>query len=160
MIPSEIYIHPMITLTRTDSSNPDFVALVKQLDAYLAEKDGREHDFYNQFNKIVNLRNVVVCYANGIPMACGAIKEFDKDSMEVKRMFTQPDARSKGLASRVLSELESWAAELGYKKCVLETGKRQVEAVEFYKKKGYSIIPNYAQYVGVENSVCFQKGLK
>ncbi|PZX56540.1 GNAT family N-acetyltransferase [Algoriphagus chordae] len=149
----------MITLTRTDSSNPDFVALVKLLDAYLALKDGRDHDYYNQFNTIVKLKNVVVCYENGIPVACGAIKQFDADAMEVKRMFTKPDVRGNGLASRVLTELEEWAAELGYKKCVLETGKRQVEAVELYKKKGYLIIPNYAQYVGMDNSICFQKEL-
>ncbi|TXE12194.1 GNAT family N-acetyltransferase [Algoriphagus aquimarinus] len=150
----------MITLNRTDSSNPDFIALVKLLDAYLAEKDGREHDFYNQFNTIVKLNNVVVCSENGVPVACGAIKEFDADTMEVKRMFTKPEARGNGLASRVLTELEEWAAELGYKNCVLETGKRQVEAVALYKNKGYSIIPNYAQYIGIENSVCFRKELK
>mgnify|MGYP003657076875 CR=1 FL=1 len=150
----------MITLTRTDSSNPDFVALVKLLDAYLAEKDGRDHDYYNQFNTIVMLKNVVVGYDNDEPVACGAIKEFDSETMEVKRMFTKPEARSKGLASRVLTELENWAVEMGYKKCVLETGKRQGEAVSLYKKRGYSIIPNYAQYIGIENSLCFQKELK
>jgi putative acetyltransferase len=155
-----IYLHPMITLSRTDSSNPDFVALVKLLDAYLAEKDGRDHDYYNQFNTIVKLNHVVVCLENGDPVACGAIKEFDGETMEVKRMFTTPETRGKGLASRVLTELEEWAAELGYKSCVLETGKRQVEAVALYKKKGYSIIPNYAQYIGIENSLCFQKDLK
>ncbi|REG90956.1 GNAT family N-acetyltransferase [Algoriphagus antarcticus] len=150
----------MITLTRTDSSNPDFIALVKLLDAYLAQKDGRDHDYYNQFNTIDKLKNVVVCSENGIPMACGAIKEFDADSMEVKRMFTNPEARGKGLASKVLTELEAWTEELGYKSCVLETGKRQVEAVALYKKKGYSIIPNYGQYIQIENSLCFQKDLK
>ena len=150
----------MITLTRTDSSNPDFVALVKLLDAYLAEKDGRDHDYYNQFNTIVMLKNVVVGYENDEPVACGAIKEFDSETMEVKRMFTKPEARSKGLASRVLTELENWAVEMGYNKCVLETGKRQGEAVSLYKKRGYSIIPNYAQYIGIENSLCFQKELK
>lgn len=150
----------MIALTRTDSSNPDFVALVKLLDVYLAEKDGREHDFYNQFNTIDMLKNVVVGYENGVPVACGAIKEFDAEVMEVKRMFTLPEVRGKGLASRVLAELEDWAAELGYKRCVLETGKRQVEAVALYAKKGYSLIPNYAQYIGIENSICFKKELK
>lgn len=147
----------MITLTRTDSSNPDFVALVKLLDAYLAEKDGRDHDYYNQFNTIATLKNVVIAYENGVPVACGAIKEFDEDSMEVKRMFTQPKVRGKGLASRVLKELEEWATELGCRKCVLETGKRQVEAIALYKNKGYTIIPNYAQYIGLDNSVCFQR---
>ncbi|MFC5625799.1 GNAT family N-acetyltransferase [Algoriphagus winogradskyi] len=147
----------MITLMRTDSSNPDFIALVKLLDAYLAEKDGRDHDFYNQFNKIVNLKNVVVCYENETPIACGAMKEFDENSMEVKRMFTSPEARGKGFASLVLTELEIWAAELDYNKCVLETGKRQVEALALYKKQGYVLIPNYGQYIGMDNSVCFQK---
>jgi putative acetyltransferase len=60
----------------------------------------------------------------------------------------------------VLSELESWAAELGYPKCVLETGKRQPEAIALYEKQGYQRIPNYGQYIGVENSVCFEKVLK
>ena len=150
----------MITLTRTDSSNPDFMALVKLLDAYLAEKDGQAHEYYNQFNTIHMLKNVVVGYENDIPVTCGAIKEFDSDTMEVKRMFTKPEFRGNGLASGVLSELEDWAAELGYEKCILETGKRQVEAVALYKKKGYATIPNYAQYIGIENSVCFEKVLK
>lgn len=147
----------MITLIRTDSSNPDFIALVKLLDAYLALKDGGDHDYYNQFNRIDNLKNVVVYLEYEIPMACGAIKEFDVSTMEVKRMFTAPEARGKGLASLVLAELESWAAELGYNQCVLETGKRQVEAVALYKKQGYSLIPNYGQYIGMINSICFQK---
>ncbi|MEP0713000.1 GNAT family N-acetyltransferase [Algoriphagus sp.] len=150
----------MITLTRTDSSSPDFVSLVKLLDTYLALKDGRDHDFYNQYNSITMLNNVIVAYDNTIPVACGAIKEFDEDSMEVKRMFTVSDARGKGFASLVLSELEAWAAELGYKSCVLETGKRQVEAVALYKKQGYSLIPNYGQYIGMDNSICFQKEVK
>ncbi len=149
----------MITLTRTDCSNPDFVALVKLLDAYLSEKDGTEHDYYHQFNSIDKLKHVVVCYENGAAVACGAIKGFDAGAMEVKRMFTLPASRGKGFASLVLTELETWAAELGYKTCVLETGKRQEEAVGLYKRKGYSLIPNYAQYIGIENSVCFQKTL-
>ena len=44
-------------------------------------------------------------------------------------------------------------------KCILETGKRQAEAIRLYKKSGYDIIPNYGQYAGIENSVCFKKDL-
>lgn len=79
--------------------------------------------------------------------------------MEVKRMFTAPAARGKGLATIVLTELETWAGELGFKSCVLETGKRQLEAIDLFKKKGYSVIPNYGQYAGIENSLCFIKEL-
>jgi len=74
-------------------------------------------------------------------------------------MYTLPDSRGKGVASLILAELERWAAELSYGKCVLETGKRQPEAIGLYKKRGYQLIPNYGQYTGVENSVCFEKVL-
>jgi putative acetyltransferase len=147
----------MIKLIRTDSSNSDFISLVKFLDAELAERDGADHSFYAQFNKVDHIKHVVVAYENKTPVACGAIKEFDVASMEIKRMYTVTGNRGKGLASLVLNKLEKWAGELGYEKCVLETGKQQTEAIALYEKNGYRVIPNYGQYAGVENSVCFEK---
>ncbi|MEO7313286.1 MAG: GNAT family N-acetyltransferase [Chitinophagaceae bacterium] len=150
----------MIITTRTDSENPDFIELVKLLDADLAKRDGNEHSFYAQFNKIDKIKQVVVTYENAQPLGCGAIKAFGATAMEVKRMYTLPEARGKGIATFILSQLEQWANELGYEKCVLETGRKQPEAIELYQKCGYEIIPNYGQYAGVENSVCFEKKLK
>jgi len=149
----------MIILKRTDSSDEQFISLVRKLDADLAIRDGEDHSFYSQFNKIDKIRHTIVAFENGEPMGCGAIKEFDPDAMEVKRMYTAPEGRGKGIASSVLRELEKWALEMSYKKCVLETGKRQPEAISFYKKNGYTVIPNYGQYIGIENSVCFEKRL-
>ncbi len=149
----------MIKLIRANSDNPDFINLVKQLDAYLAEKDGNEHSFYAQYNKIDKIKYAIVAYENDIPLACGAIKEYDSKTMEVKRMFTLPESRGKGIAAEVLIELENWAKELSYKKCILETGKRQPEAIRLYEKKGYKQIPNYGQYINMGNSVCFEKYL-
>ncbi|MET7258585.1 GNAT family N-acetyltransferase [Dyadobacter fermentans] len=149
----------MIILRRTDSDDPDFKALVKLLDADLAERDGADHGFYAQFNKIDKIRHAVVCYENNQPIGCGAIKAFSEEAMEVKRMYVSPDGRKKGIATRVLTELETWANELGYVRCVLETGKRQPEAIALYEKNGYQRTENYGQYVGVENSVCFAKVL-
>jgi putative acetyltransferase len=150
----------MIRLLRTNSDNQDFIELVKCLDADLAERDGKDHPFYAQFNKIDKIKFVVVAYEDGKPVACGAIKEFSPEVMEVKRMYTSPESRGKGIASKVLTELENWAFELSYKKCILETGKKQPEAIGLYKKNGYEVIPNYGQYAGIENSVCFEKNLK
>ena len=79
----------MIRTIRTNSEDPDFIELVKYLDADLVIRDGNEHSFYAQF--------------------------------------------------------------------ILETGKKQPEAIALYTKKGYHITPNYGQYAGVENSVCFEK---
>ncbi len=147
----------MIKLARTNAQDPAFVNLVKQLDNDLAERDGREHDFYAQYNGLDSIRYVIVAYEDGEPVACGAIKPFDQERMEVKRMYTIPGSRSKGIAGRVLAELEQWSASLGYKGCILETGKRQPEAITLYLKNNYAVIPNYGQYAGVENSVCFEK---
>jgi GNAT superfamily N-acetyltransferase len=150
----------MINLIRTNCDNHDFIYLVRLLDADLAIRDGDKHTFYDQFNKIDNIRYVVLAYVNNKPAGCGAIKEYKPDSMEVKRMYVLPDSRKKGIASKVLAELECWASELFSSKCILETGKGQPEAIELYKKNGYTLIPNYGQYIGVENSLCFEKRLK
>ena len=150
----------MIRTIRTNSENRNFIQLVARLDKLLADLDGRDHDFYNQYNKIDKIKHVVVAYSGELPVACGAIKEFDTKTMEVKRMFTADSNRGKGVATQVLAELENWALELGYSKCILETGKRLPDAVRLYQKNGYLPIPNYGQYVTMENSVCFEKKLK
>ena len=149
----------MISLVRTDSENKDFRALVKQLDAFLAVTDGDDHDFYNQYNKLDLIKHVVLIYVDNEPLACGAIKQYDTTTMEIKRMFTSEKARGKGLASQILKALEIWAKELSFNRCILETGIRQVEAVHLYKKNNYKIIENYGQYSGLEESICFEKYL-
>ncbi|MDC7999497.1 GNAT family N-acetyltransferase [Aequorivita todarodis] len=148
-------------LIRTDSNNPDFAELVKQLDADLAIRDGEDHAFYDQFNKLDAIKHTVVAYneANRA-VGCGAIKQFETGIMEVKRMFVPLKERGKGIAGEILKELEIWAKELGNDKCILETGIKQPEAISLYKKSGYRFIDNYGQYAGVENSVCFEKLLK
>ena len=149
----------MIQLIRTDSYNTDFIELVKLLDADLAVRDGDDHAFYDQFNKLDSIKNVVVAYENNKPAGCGAMKAYDPTIMEIKRMYTSIDNRGKGIAGKVLAVLESWASEMSYEKCILETGIRQPEAIALYKKHGYHIIANYGQYAGMESSVCFEKKL-
>ncbi len=147
----------MYTIEKTNSGNIDFQALVKELDKDLAIRDGAEHSFYAKYNSIASIQHAIVIYENDVPLGCGAIKEFAPTCMEVKRMYVPVAARGKGIASIVLAALEAWARELGYTKCILETGLKQPEAIRLYQKNNYSIIPNYGQYAGVENSVCFEK---
>lgn len=148
-----------LKIIRTTFKNSDFINLVQALDAYLKKTDGEEHDFYNQFNTIDVLKGVVLVYLDEKPVGCGAIKKFDDFSVEVKRMFVSLEKRGNGIAQEILLELQKWTKELGYKKCVLETGIRQTEAVKFYQKNGFQRIENYGQYKGKENSICFEKTL-
>lgn len=150
----------MTRFIRTNSDNSDFISLVRLLDKELAERDGSDHAFYAQFNKIDALKQVIVAYDDQEPVGCGAIKEIASGVAEVKRMFTLPNHRGTGIAAGVLQELESWARELGLERCVLETGLKQPEAIALYTKCGYMRIPNYGQYAGVSNSVCFEKILR
>ena len=147
----------MIELKRTDFQNTDFVELVKHLDADLKIRDGVEHGFYDQFNKIEGLKHVVIAYINKVAVGCGAFKIHTGNFVEIKRMYVSVEGRRKGVASTILSELEQWTTELNFDKCILETGKQQPEAIELYKKCGYAITDNFGFYENVKNSVCFEK---
>jgi len=149
----------MINLIRTNSDNADFRELVALLDAELQIRDGDEHSFYAQFNKVDKIHHVVVAYEDGEAVGCGAIKEYEKSAAEIKRMFIRAERRGRGIAKSILFELETWAKELNFSECVLETGLKQPEAIALYRKSGYETMPNYGQYAGVENSVCMKKSL-
>lgn len=153
------YFCPMLHFERTDQNNPYFIHLVKQLDAELELRNGEEHAFYHSFNGITLLRQVLLVYEDQKLVGCGAIKEYDAQTMEVKRMYMMPSHRSKGYGADLLKELEIWALESGATYTILETGKRHPDAIRLYTKCGYGIIPNYGQYAGKENSVCFRKEL-
>ena len=148
-----------VTIKRTDVKDTDFLGLVKLLDADLAIRDGDEHAFYNQFNALDVLLRAVVAYSEGKPIGCGGIKKYDSNTVEVKRMFTDPNHRGKGVGAQVLEALETLAMDEGYSRSILETGVKQPEAIALHTKMGYHLIPNYDQYKGVVNSRCFQKNL-
>ena len=147
----------MKRIIRTDNNNLDFQALITELDAYLKITDGEDHEFYNQFNSLKKINNVVVAFQNEQAIGCGAFRKFDANTVEIKRMYVKVTYRGSGVANTVLSSLEEWASEEGFTKCVLETGNRQIDAIKFYKKSGYRSIPNYGQYAQAEDSNCFEK---
>jgi GNAT superfamily N-acetyltransferase len=149
----------MITIKRTDADDPVFRNLVDALNLELRALDGDQYGFYAQFNKLDSIRHVVVAYDQDQPVGCGAIKAYSPDTMEIKRMFVPLPWREQGIATRVLKSLETWCLELNCTNCVLETGKRQPDAIALYKKNNYILIPNFGGYVHDKNSVCFKKEL-
>lgn len=146
-----------IILKRTTSEDPDFHFLVALLDKDLEVRNGNEQSFFAQFNKIDKIRHVVLTYLNDKPVGCGAFKEYDPNTVEIKRMFVSVENRGQGIAAAILNELEQWAFSLNYTGCILETGNKQVEAIGLYQKSGYHVIPNYGQYENVASSICMLK---
>ena len=149
-----------MTLHRTTNDDPRYRKLVRELDRFLSVTDGDDHAFYDQFNGSDDIPFVVVGEKNGQPIACGALKPYDPTTLEVKRMYTVEEHRGRGVAVRLLEELESWARELGYLRLVLETGKRQTAAIRLYKKYGFArMSENYGPYRTMDNSVCMERTL-
>jgi GNAT superfamily N-acetyltransferase len=95
----------MITFKRTNSLDPAFIQLVKHLDAELAIIDGEDHSFYNQFNKLHDIRFVILAFDDKIAVGCGAIKVYNSVTMEVKRMYVADGHRGKGIAAGIMIEL-------------------------------------------------------
>lgn len=145
---------------RTNSEDPDFVNLVNLLNDDIRITDGDDFDFYFQFNALDTIKQVIVVYEHNIPVGCGALRGYSDNTVELKRMFVHHDHRRKGIAILLLGELEKWAAESGYATAILETGIKQTAAIALYKKTGYSVIPNYGQYAGLDSSVCMSKPLE
>ena len=111
------------------------------------------------FYLLILILTCVICYSNHIPIGCGAFKLYEKGKAEIKRMFVKLEFRGKGIGFVILRELESWASEFNFSECILETGKKQPEAIALYQKAGYKLMQNYGQYANIENSVCMSKSI-
>ncbi|MAC66297.1 MAG: GNAT family N-acetyltransferase [Flavobacteriaceae bacterium] len=149
----------MIEIKRTSSSEIDFQHLVSELDGELSTRNGETNEFFAQYNKIDQIKNVIIATIDDKPVGCGAMKAYDSDTMEIKRMFVPIEMRGKGIAVHILKNLEKWAKEMNYSKCILETGNKMPEAIRLYEKSNYKVVPNYGQYNGIEDSICFKKHL-
>ncbi|QUQ66142.1 GNAT family N-acetyltransferase [Kutzneria sp. CA-103260] len=95
----------------------------------------------------------------GMPLGCGALRQLDVTSAEVKRMYVEPQARGTGVATAVLRALEQAAVDRGWTTVRLETGAAQPDAIRFYEREGYRPIPNYGDYIGFELSLCYERVL-
>ena len=146
-------------IKRTTSDEPDFQKLAGELESDLKTRDGDEHVFYAQLNKIDRLKHVVVVYQQSEPVGCGAFRAYEEDSVEIKRMYVQPAYRGQKIGASVLDALENWARELNVFSTVLETGNKQLEAIHLYRKSGYIVMENYGPYKNMEESICMCKPL-
>ena len=148
-----------VDILETDSQNSDFVNLISLLDDEVYERYGELQKQYEKYNKVAQINDVLIINLDKIPVACGAFKEKDSNSVELKRIFVINDLRGQGLGKLIVSKLEEIAKSRGYKYSVLETGIKQDEAINLYKSCGYYSIANYEPYTENINSVCMKKNL-
>ncbi|MEO6858532.1 MAG: GNAT family N-acetyltransferase [Solirubrobacteraceae bacterium] len=79
----------------------------------------------------------------GEPVCCGGVKRLDNRACEIKRMYVVPEQRGRGVARRLLHELEDRARAMGYELARLDTGPRQNGAQHLYESEGYRSIENF-----------------
>jgi GNAT superfamily N-acetyltransferase len=101
----------------------------------------------------------LVAWLDGEPVGCGAIRRVDTMLGEIKRMYTEPSARRRGISRAILVALEEEAARLGYARLHLETGLRQPEAMAMYESAGWARIASYGHYKDSPLSACYGKDL-
>ena len=147
---------------RTDGKNKNFIENCILLDMDLDRRVGNEiqRDKYNKYNQLDEIREAIVVYENNKPIGGGAIRRYNDEDIELKRVFVHPECQGRGIGTKLVSLLVEWAVELGYKRIILETGNILSEACAVYKKIGFQVIPNYGPYVDIPESLCMAKDLE
>ena len=95
----------------------------------------------------------------GAAVACGGWRTHAPGTAEIKRMFVAAAARRRGLAARILAELERTAADAGFTTMLLETGDAQPEAIALYTRAGYTPVERFGYYRDSPRSVSLAKRL-
>jgi GNAT superfamily N-acetyltransferase len=149
----------MVQVVRTTCNHPDFRLLVSKLEQELRDRYGAIQDLYEPYNRVADINTVVLVYNNTDVIGCGCFKHHDENTIEIKRMFVEQNHRGKGISKIVLNTLEVWARELGYTRCILETGAKQPESIGLYTSLGYHQIENYEPYMDMVESICYGKTL-
>lgn len=147
---------------RTDGKDKDFMENCRLLDLDLDRRVGKKikRDKYKPYNRLDEIREAIVVYEDNKVIGGGAIRRYDEENMELKRVFVHPQYQGRGIGSRLVSLLMEWAAELGYNRMILETGELLAESCAVYKKLGFRVIPNYGPYENMPESLCMAKDLR
>lgn len=146
---------------RTDGKNGDFIENCRLLDLDLDRRVGRQikREKYHKYNQLDEIQEAIVVYDGHKAVGGGAIRRYDDETIELKRVFVHNEYQGQGIGSRLVLLLIEWAAELGYQRMVLETGELLVESCALYRKLGFQVIPNYGPYEDMPESLCMARDL-
>jgi ribosomal protein S18 acetylase RimI-like enzyme len=149
-----------LVLNREPADSADAQALIRQLDSDLRTRYPTASIHGMKPSEVADGKGVfIVARLDGAPVGCGALRALSPGIGEIKRMYVAPSARRRGVARRVLAELEQAAEEFGFTTLRLETGHAQPEAIRLYESAGYGRIAKYGEYENDPHSVCMEKRL-
>jgi putative acetyltransferase len=149
-----------ITIAAEPFDSADARRLIEALDAHLASRYTPEQRFGPNLKPAQiapGLGTFIVARVDGRAVGCGAVRLLDPTTVEVKRMYVEPEMRGRGVAKEILAHLEGAGRELGASRAVLETGVYQDEAIGLYRRAGYTEVACWGEYTTSPTSVCYMK---
>jgi putative acetyltransferase len=151
-----------ITIAPEPFDSADARRLIEALDAHLASRYTPEQRFGPNLKPAQiapGLGTFVVARMDGRAVGCGAVRLLDPTTVEVKRMYVEPEMRGRGVAKGILSHLEGAGRTLGARRALLETGVYQDEAIGLYRNAGYREVDCWGEYTTSPTSVCYEKAI-
>lgn len=145
-----------LTVEATSPRDGDAIPLIEALSADLATRFGSDgRGGLAGWDAVADRSLFALARLDGVAVGCGAVRPFDGEVAEIKRMYAVPGGS--GVGAAILSFLEAGARRLGYRQVLLETRWANDRAVAFYRRHGYRLVPNYGPYQGRAKSACFGK---
>jgi putative acetyltransferase len=156
-----------IVIRRERPDQPEVVALLAELDSYLASL------YEPEANHILDVQQLLqpeiafyVARDEGRPVGTAAFRRMAGEPAtggqaygEIKRMYVSPAQRGQRLGARLLAALEDGLRAEGFRLALLETGHHQAEAVRLYEREGYAPRAVFGGYPDNGLSVFYGKTL-
>ena len=153
-----------ITIERVNAPTDELAALIGELDGALgANYEPHQRHGLSLAQLFEPHVRFFIGWLDGTAAGCGGVALFD-DYAEVKRMYTRPASRGRGLAKALLQRIEQEARATGKPMLRLETGPYQHEAIGLYERMGFVACAAFGAYAAmparnIEMSVFFEKKL-
>lgn len=149
-----------IVVTPASAGRPESRALIAELDDYLNSLYPPERNYLLDIDELMqpSVTFLLATYA-GEAVGCGALRQIDGMSAELKRMYVRPQARGLGIGRALLTALEESARERGLGYLLLETGISQPEALSLYERHGFVQRSAFGDYREDTLSLFYEKRL-
>lgn len=153
-----------IAIAAETSLQDDVRRLVAALNAHLIPLTPREFQFQMTVEQMAGADTTVFIARDevGAAVGCGALKVHDAATGEVKRMFTVPQERGRGIGSALLAAILELARRHKLSRLVLETGSVAAfaDAWRLYERAGFTRCGAVLDYPDSGWSTFYEKQLE
>ena len=147
----------MFKVKRVDPAQLEVMDLIQELDEYQESMYPPESNHLDSIDELSKTNvNFLAAYADSKICGIGAVKVLN-DYGEIKRLYVPEKYRGKGIAKEIVKELENCLVKRSIFTARLETGIHQHEAIDLYRKLGYSETAPFGDYTEDPLSVFMEK---